>query len=34
MGLTVGDRAEDRWEIVERAIEYFGEDRVRWHLTG
>lgn len=32
MGLTVGDRTADRWEIVERAIEYFGADRVRWHL--
>ena len=32
MGLTVGDRAADRWEIVERAVEYFGADRVRWHL--
>jgi hypothetical protein len=32
MGLTVGDRAADRWEIVEHAIERFGADRVRWHL--
>jgi hypothetical protein len=32
MGLTVGDRAADRWEIVERAIECFGVERVRWHL--
>lgn len=32
MGLTVGDRTAGRWEIVERAIERFGTDRVRWHL--
>jgi hypothetical protein len=32
MGLTVGDRAAGRWEIVERAIECFGAERVRWHL--
>ena len=32
MGLTVGDRAANRWEIVDRAIETFGSDRVRWHL--
>jgi hypothetical protein len=32
MGLTVGDHAAGRWDIVERAIERFGADRVRWHL--
>jgi hypothetical protein len=32
MGLTVGDRAADRWEIVEGAIARFGAGRVRWHL--
>jgi methylase of polypeptide subunit release factors len=32
MGLTVGDRATDRWDIVDHAIRHFGADRVRWHL--
>jgi hypothetical protein len=32
MGLTVGDQAANRWDIVERAVERFGADHVRWHL--
>jgi hypothetical protein len=32
MGLSVGDHAANRWDIVERAIERFGADRVNWHL--
>ncbi len=32
MGLTVGDHAADRWDIVEHAIQRFGANRVRWHL--
>jgi hypothetical protein len=32
MGLTVGDQAANRWDIVERAVQCFGADRVRWHL--
>jgi hypothetical protein len=32
MGLTVGDRRTDRWEIVEKARECFGADRVNWTL--
>jgi hypothetical protein len=32
MGLSVGDHAANRWDIVERAIEHFGADRVKWHL--
>jgi hypothetical protein len=32
MGLTVGDHSANRWDIVERAIEHFGADRVKWHL--
>jgi hypothetical protein len=32
MGLSVGDHAANRWDIVERAIERFGADRVKWHL--
>jgi hypothetical protein len=32
MGLTVGDRTTDRWDIVDHAIRQFGADRIRWHL--
>lgn len=32
MGLSVGDHVANRWDIVERAIEHFGADRVKWHL--
>jgi hypothetical protein len=32
MGLSVGDHAANRWDIVERAVEHFGADRVKWHL--
>ncbi|PIT00776.1 hypothetical protein TSA1_08320 [Bradyrhizobium nitroreducens] len=32
MGLTVGDHRTDRWEIVEKARECFGADRVTWTL--
>jgi hypothetical protein len=30
--LTVGDATEDRWEVVERARERFGADKVSWEL--
>ena len=32
MGLTVGDRSTDRWEIVEKARECFGAEHVSWTL--
>jgi hypothetical protein len=32
MGLSVGDREANRWDLVERAVEHFGADRVKWHL--
>jgi hypothetical protein len=32
IGLSVGDHATNRWDIVERAVERFGADRVKWHL--
>jgi hypothetical protein len=32
MGLSVGDREANRWDLVERAVEHFGANRVKWHL--
>jgi hypothetical protein len=32
MGLSVGDHEANRWDLVERAIQHFGADRVKWHL--
>jgi hypothetical protein len=32
MGLSVGDNEANRWDLVERAVEMFGVDRVKWHL--
>ena len=32
LGLSVGDRAVNRWEIVELAVARFGTARVKWHL--
>ena len=32
LGLSVGDRAVNRWELVELAVARFGAARVKWHL--
>lgn len=32
LGLTVGNRTENRWEIVDKAIDCFGIGRVGWNL--